>query len=349
MLYDDLLIKEDAALTTVLAQLSETNGIPLIVVDSSKKLLAVISDGDIRRYLLKTQNTKAMVKDIANYQPKYVTVSERSQARRLFDEHKISVVPVVDSRKRVIDVVLRDSEIKIKRDSITAPVVIMAGGLGTRLYPYTKILPKPLIPIGDVPISEHIINGFCAYGCSRFYLVVNHKKNMIKAYFNEINKDYEVDYVDEKIPLGTAGGLCYLRDKIKETFIFTNCDTLITDDYATILKNHESNGNAITMICSLKNYTIPYGVVVPDEDGNIVEMKEKPNYSYFTNTGTYIVDPCILDLIEYEEKIGFPDVIARAKERGMKVGVYPVSSDAWMDMGQFDTMEEMRKRMEGDN
>lgn len=344
--YDSLFITQDAPLSEALAKLSDANGIPLLVVDSDKKLLAVISDGDIRRHLLKTQNTDAVVRDIANYNPKYVSVTAYGEAKKLLNKYKIAIVPVVDRNHIVVDIVLRDYENKRKRDSMHVPVVIMAGGLGTRLYPYTKILPKPLIPIGDIPICEHIINKFHAYGCDEFYLVVNHKKNMIKAYFNEIDKAYSVIYVDEDIPLGTAGGLCYLQGKITSTFIFTNCDTLITDDYASILKKHRESGNAVTMICSLKNYTIPYGVVVPDENGTIIEMKEKPSYSYFTNTGTYLVEPQVLDLIGHEEKIGFPDVIVRAQEKGMKVGIYPIGEEAWMDMGQFDTMEEMRKRLE---
>lgn len=344
---DKLFISEEAVLTDALRQLGESNGIPLLVVNENRKLLAVLSDGDIRRHLLKTQSTDATVKDIANYKPKFLRCSEKENAKQVFGKYQINIVPIVDENGIVVDVVLRDMLIKTQRDTLSCPVVIMAGGLGTRLYPYTKILPKPLIPIGDIPICEHIINGFRSYGCNKFYLVVNHKKNMIKAYFNEIEKDYEVEYADENIPLGTAGGLSYLREKIKGTFIFTNCDTLITDDYSAIMKKHLENKNAITMICSLKTYTIPYGVVVTNENGEIVEMKEKPKYSYFTNTGTYIVDSCVLDLIEYEEKIGFPDVIARAKEKGLKVGVYPIGEDAWMDMGQFDTMEEMRKRIEG--
>lgn len=347
MRLEKLFIYENDSLTSALTQLGESCGVSLLVVDKSHKLLAVLSDGDIRRHLLKKQSTDAIVKEIANYKPKFLRCAERGKAKQFFSKYQINIVPIVDEDGIVVDIVLRDVLAKTKRDTLSCPVVIMAGGLGTRLYPYTKILPKPLIPIGDIPICEHIINGFRSYGCNMFYLVVNHKKNMIKAYFNEIEKDYNVEYADENIPLGTAGGLSYLQDKIKGTFIFTNCDTLITDDYSAIVKKHLENKNAITMICSLKTYTIPYGVVVTNENGEIVEMKEKPKYSYFTNTGTYIVDSCVLDLIGYEEKIGFPDVIARAKEKGFKVGIYPIGEDAWMDMGQFDTMEEMRKRIEG--
>lgn len=337
-----LFIDENQNLTHALKRLGESCGIPLIVVNDDGCLLAVLSDGDIRRHLLKTQSIHTQVKEVANYEPKYLYVSEIGRARQFLEDNHINIVPIVDENRIVVDIVFAGNQIIQRRESLACPVVVMAGGLGTRLYPYTKILPKPLIPIGDIPICEHIINSFCSYGCNKFYLVVNHKKNMIKAYFNEINKNYEVGYADEDAPLGTGGGLCYLKDKLKETFIFTNCDTLITEDYSAILKKHKDAGNAVTMICSLKSYSIPYGVVVPAENGEILEMKEKPSFSYFTNTGTYIVEPQVLNLINFEEKIGFPDIISRAKVNGMKVGVYPICEENWLDMGQFDEMEKMK-------
>ena len=224
----------------------------------------------------------------------------------------------------------------------------MAGGLGTRLYPYTKILPKPLIPIGEIPISEHIINRFNKYGSKDFYLEVNHKKNMIKAYFNEIEKDYIINYVDEDIPLGTGGGLSLLKGKINSTFILSNCDILIEEDYEKIYKFHKDNNNLITMVCSLKTIRIPYGVIEISENGEIEEMKEKPVFSFFTNTGMYIVEPEIIEGLNENEFIGFPDIIEKYKRNGEKVGVYPISENNWLDMGQIDEMEEMRRRLEKD-
>ena len=173
-----------------------------------------------------------------------------------------------------------DEEVETKKE-LDIPVVIMAGGLGTRLYPYTKVLPKPLIPIGEIPIAEHIINRFNNCGCKNFHLIVNHKKNMIKAYFNEIEKDYSVDYVDEDRPLGTGGGLSLLKGKINKTFILSNCDILIDENYEKIYEYHKKEKNLITMICSLKNIKIPYGVINIGENGEIDSMKEKPEVSFY--------------------------------------------------------------------
>lgn len=224
----------------------------------------------------------------------------------------------------------------------------MAGGLGTRLHPYTKILPKPLIPIGEIPIVEHIINRFYIYGCRDFFLVVNHKKNMIKAYFYELDKDYKVSYADEEKPLGTGGGLSLLRGIINSTFILTNCDILIEEDYEKIYTFHKKEKNFITMVCSLKKIIIPYGVVEIGQNGEIKTMKEKPELSFLTNTGMYIVEPRVIDELEDNQPIGFPDIIEKYKQAGEKIGVYPIGENNWLDMGQLDAMEEMRKRLECD-
>ena len=223
---------------------------------------------------------------------------------------------------------------------------MMAGGKGTRLYPYTKILPKPLIPIGDIPIAEHIINHFREYGCRDFFLIVNHKKNMIKAYFNELDKDYNINYIEEEIPLGTGGGLSLLKGKISSTFILTNCDTLIEEDMAKIVKCHKERQNLITIVCALQNVQIPYGVVNVGNDGRIESMEEKPNLSFLTNTGCYIVEPEVIEKLETGKAIGFPEVVEKYKAKGAKVGVFPISERAWMDMGQMDELEKMKKRLE---
>lgn len=224
----------------------------------------------------------------------------------------------------------------------------MAGGFGKRLYPYTKILPKPLIPIGEIPIVEHIINRFKRSGCENFFLIVNHKKNMIKAYFNEIKKDYSITYINEDKPLGTGGGLSLLKGKIKSTFILSNCDILIDEDYEKIFRFHQGEKNLITMICSMKRIRIPYGVVEINTLGEIEEMREKPEISVFVNTGMYIVDGSIINELEENVEISFPDIIENYRRQGKKIGIFPISEKAWLDMGQLDELEIMRKRLEDD-
>jgi len=343
----EFLIDEEENMIKAMEQLDRIST-KVLFVTKKDHFVAALTDGDIRRWILKKGNLDAKVKSIANYNPKYLYEGEKSKSKEYMKMHSIEALPIVDSSMNILTVILRNNEGVEPKRSLNVPVVIMAGGLGTRLYPYTKILPKPLIPIGEIPIVEHIINRFHLYGCDQFYLVVNHKKNMIKAYFNEIEKDYKVDYVDEDKPLGTGGGLSLLKGKINSTFILSNCDILIEEDYEKIYNYHKKEKNLITMVCSLKNIRIPYGVIEISETGEIENMKEKPELSFFTNTGMYIVEPIIIEEFDEDKVISFPDIIEQYKAKGEKIGIYPISESRWMDMGQLDGMEEMRRRLERD-
>lgn len=323
----------------------------LFIVDDICKLVGCLTDGDIRRWLIKTGSLHSLVTEAMNRTPYSVLRDEAAHAESLMREKSIFAIPIVDETGQVTDIIFEDKQINneaLQKSTISGnvPVVMMAGGKGTRLYPYTQILPKPLIPVGDLPIAEHIINGFCEYGCKDFYLIVNHKKNMIKAYFSEVEKDYNISYADEYEPLGTGGGLSLLKGQIHEPFIFTNCDTLIVEDFSEIYKYHKKQKNVVTMICSLKNYKIPYGVINMGNGGQIESMEEKPTVSFFTNTGCYIVEPEVIDDIPENTVMGFPTLIEKYKKEGKKVGVYPINESSWMDMGEMDALEAMRKRLE---
>lgn len=341
----DFLIDENCTMLEAMAQLDK-NARKVLFVIRDNKFVAAITDGDIRRWILRKGNLEAKVFEIANYSPKYLYENEKSFAIDFMKKHAIEALPILNSDNDIISVVLWNAqEIEPSKD-LNVPVVIMAGGLGSRLYPYTKILPKPLIPVGEIPIIEHIINKFLNKGVGDFYLIVNHKKNMIKAYFNEIECKYRVSFIDEDKPLGTGGGLSLLKGTINETFILTNCDILIEEDYDKIYNYHKTENNLITMVCSLKRIQIPYGVIEIDESGGIESMKEKPELSFFTNTGMYIVEPQVIDELEYNEPIDFPTIIQKYKDSGEKIGVFPISEKSWLDMGQLDELEEMRRRLE---
>jgi len=345
MKIDEFMIGEENTVLEAMEQLDKVAKKVLFVVKDDK-LIAALTDGDIRRWILKKGELTAGVKQVANYHPRFLTDCSRKEAMRYMKQVKVEALPILDDEHRITSIVLWDDvELIRPSDPLKIPVVMMAGGLGKRLYPYTNILPKPLIPIGEIPISEHIINQFRQFGCEDFYLIVNHKKNMIKAYYNEIEKDYTVSFVDEDKPLGTGGGLSLLKGKIDSTFILTNCDILIQEDIAKIYKHHKEQKNLITMVCSLKNFSIPYGVVEIGEDGLIEQMKEKPNLSFFTNTGCYFVEPQVIEELKNDEAVGFPDIVNKYKNAGYKVGVYPIGEKAWLDMGQPDEMERMKEML----
>jgi dTDP-glucose pyrophosphorylase len=345
--YLDSLITDKISVLEAMRRLDRCACKVLFIVNDCK-LVAAITDGDIRRWILKKGSLEERISEVANFNPKFIVEAERKSAKERMLKEGIDALPIVDDTFNVIDIVyLHDTESSMNTEEILdIPVVVMAGGQGTRLYPYTKILPKPLIPVGDLPITEHIINSFKKIGCTNYFMIVNHKKNMIKAYFNEVQKDYSIIFMDEDIPLGTGGGLRLLKDTLNSPFVLTNCDTIIMEDYRKIYKMHHQRHNIITMICSLKELKIQYGIVNIGADGCISDMTEKPQLSFLTNTGSYIVEPEVIDLIDQNECVGFPDIIQRVIDRGYSVGVYPVSEYAWMDMGQFDTLEQMRSRLE---
>lgn len=335
--------------TTILQAMEQLDKLPikiLFVVDEGNRLKASVTDGDIRRAILAGVSLNATTMEYANFNPLFVNTNDKSKCKEILKKRGIIAIPVLTDDGVVENIYYEIDEIEGKQEEkIDIPVVVMAGGLGTRLYPYTKILPKPLIPIEDTPISERIIDSFFEKGCQEFYMIVNHKRNMIKAYYNDINKPYRLEFIDEDIPLGTAGGLRLLKDTIKHTFVLTNCDILIMDNIREIYNHHRKNENQVTMVCSLKNYKIPYGVVNFSEGGTIESLEEKPQMSFFTNTGYYILDPVVFDYIGINEKIGMPDVIMRMKSAGLKVGIYPIGENAWLDMGQMDTMDDMERRL----
>lgn len=327
-------------------QMLDKNAKKTLFVQDQGILKAAVTDGDIRRWILKGGDLQAEIRFVANYQPIYLREGQIHLASSMMKEHGIEAVPVVDEKFAIKEIIFQNNP-KQKNAVFEKEisVVMMAGGLGTRLSPYTNILPKPLIPIGDYPIAEHIINNFCVYGCNQFFMIVNYKRNMIKAYFDELEKDYQLEFVVEEKPLGTGGGISLLKGKIKDTFILTNCDIVIDDDLTKAYKQHKEAGNVITMVCSLKNFTIPYGVVNIGKEGMIESMQEKPKLSFFTNTGCYFVEPEVIEDLEYNEPVDFPEIIEKCMAEGKKVGIYPISEDAWLDMGQFDELEKMRERL----
>lgn len=318
----------------------------LFLVDDDGVLYGCVTDGDIRRYLLSGGQMSGCVMEAANPNPKIAKSYE--EAIRLYHKKNYIVIPIVDDEKRMIALYGGEGKPIRKKNPLNIPVVINAGGKGTRLEPFTKVLPKPLIPVGELPIIEQIIQEYQSYDCTKFHIIVNYKKELMKAYFKDNNNHYDITWYDEDKPLGTGGGLSLLRGKISETFFFANCDALLLSNYESMLNFHKENGNVITMICAYKNISIPYGVVEIGANGVIESMREKPLMSFLTNTGIYIVEPEVLDDIEYGVSISFPEIVEQQKQKGKRVAVFPVSENDWMDMGQLPELEKMRIKLYGE-
>ena len=316
----------------------------LFLTDERENLVGCVTDGDIRRFLLAGGKISDNVMRAANRKPKFAY--RHSEAKEIYHQQNYIAIPVIDKQGRIIDVYIGDEQ--ESRASLNIPVVINAGGRGTRLDPFTRVLPKPLIPVGEVPIIEHIMKEYQSYDCREFHIIVNYKRELMKAYFSDNDDHYNITWYDETEPLGTGGGLSLLRGRFKDTFFFANCDALLTANYESMLKFHKENGNIITMICAYKNINIPYGVVEIGANGVINNMREKPHMSFLTNTGIYLVEPEVIEDIEDNVPIGFPDIVEKEKQKGKRVAVFPVSENEWMDMGQLPELEKMRIRLYGE-
>jgi len=270
------------------------------------------------------------------------------KAKEMMVKKAITCLPVIDDEERVVSAVWWMDLFNGKKNRhvpLNLPVVIMAGGEGLRLQPFTNILPKPLMPIGDRPIIEIIIDRFHGFGCNDFYLSLNYKSNIIKAYFNDLDHSWKMNYILEEKPLGTAGGLHFLRKKIKGPFFVSNCDILVEADYSDILKFHRQKKNRITLVGSMKNFKIPYGVCEIEHGGILRGIKEKPEYDFFVNTGMYVLDSAVLGDIPRNKPYSMTDLMDDYLEAGERIGVYPVSEKSWVDIGQMEELQNTLKHL----
>ncbi|MBI5789053.1 MAG: CBS domain-containing protein [Candidatus Schekmanbacteria bacterium] len=342
----DFFIHELETIKDTLKKLDKTAGKALFIVDAENKLLGAISDGDIRRHILKGGGLEGNIREIYNRNPVCVLNSACTPEiiKKIFLEKKIAILPVVDENKIIIDLLIWDKFFS-KQDfkpisKLNIPVVIMAGGKGVRLDPFTKILPKPLIPIGDKPIIELIISEFRKFGIEDYFLTLNYKAELIESYFNGLEKDYEIKYAREDDYYGTAGSLKLFENSIKGTFILSNCDVIVKANYSEVLKIHAESQAVLTILSSIKHYKIPYGVVNFIQGGKVTNIIEKPEYTFTINTGAYILNSDVLQYIPEKTRFDMTDLIKLLIEQGKQVITYPVNENDYIDIGEW---EEYRK------
>ena len=317
-------------------QLIEANHKKMVVVVEKQHLRGVVTDGDIRRYLLTSGDLTVSVDRIMSANPIYLFESDRDKARKCMYENLIDGIPIVDDAGIVTDIIFRYDEFYGRKREVVpihVPVVIMAGGKGTRLLPYTTILPKPLMSLGQKTVLEHIMESFYDYGCNEFYLTVNYKKEIIRAYLNEVELPYQLRYVTEEEFMGTGGSLYYLKKQMESTFIVSNCDVILNVDYADVIRCHREQGNKITLLVSRQNYNLPYGTVKISEDGQVLRLEEKPEMWFLVNTGVYVLEPDVLQDIE-KTFIHMTEIIENVIQKGESVGAYLIEDGAWLDIGE---------------
>lgn len=347
-----LLIKNDLTVKGALKRMDEAGGRILFVVDENQRLKGSVTDGDIRRWILKEGDLNEVVEKIHNHAPRFVHEGyQLATVQEMMTSQGVTALPVINDKGVLTDVLSWDDvfskDLRPEKGNLEIPVLVMAGGKGTRLDPFTKILPKPLIPFGDKPIIELIMDRFSEFGCHKFFLTVNYKGKMIQSYFDHADNKYNVDFVWEEKFLGTAGSIKHAASLIDAPhFFISNCDIMIRADYADIHKFHLENENDITIIGSMQHISVPFGVLETRNGGLLHDVVEKPEFDFLANTGMYLVKSQVVEHIPHEKHFHFTELIAKVKTKGGKVGVYPVSQQSWIDIGQWQEFQNAMKTVE---
>ena len=338
------LVLSEASIKDALKQMDKAGSKTIFVVEKENVLAGVISGGDVRRAVLRRVDLNERATLIMNSTPTVVNEDyDINTVKKIMLTEKHEAIPVINSNRQVIDVLLWDRVFKEQQKRIypklNVPVVIIAGGEGTRLDPFTRILPKALIPIGDKPMIEIIMDEYAKFGISEFYISLNHKKRMIKAYFDDSQSNFDIKYIVEDKPLGTAGSLKFLEGQIHTPFFVSNCDILIDADYSKIYEYHKNNGCDLTIVSSIQHHTIPYGICEIENGGSLKSITEKPQYSFLVNTGMYVISPEVLSFLPDDEFCHMTHLIEILKNLRKHVGVFPVSEGSWIDVGQWKQYE----------
>lgn len=339
----NLILSHDATFKDAIQVLDRNGNGFLAVVDKANVLIGILTDGDIRRAIL---DNKTDLLDIINKAPVTMpvgtcSVNVRNQLKKTHKKH----MPIVDEAGTLKDVItLNDDEFSLKPNWI----VIMAGGLGSRLGELTKDTPKPMLEVAGKPMLQHIIELFICHGFTKFMLSVNYKAEIIKEFFKD-GKEFgiEIKYIEETKRLGTGGALGLINIDINEPVFVTNGDVITSINYDEMLSFHNESNSKATMGVRKTTYKIPYGVVETDENNNITDLKEKPEYSYFINTGIYVLAPEVLEFVPRDEHFDLPRLFEALNNKEYITKSYEISN-YWIDMGQPEDYETIKQKFKSE-
>jgi dTDP-glucose pyrophosphorylase len=337
-----LTIPITSTLIQALHQMDQVRHKMLLAFDGDK-FYSILTIGDIQRAIIANPDMTVEIRAIIDPESKTYCYSHQSMddIRRKMLRMRCEIMPVLDAEGN-LERIYEWNELFPAEDAgharakINLPVVIMAGGKGTRLKPITNVIPKPLIPVGDKTILEEIMDQFESIGSRQFYMSVNYKSDMMRFYLDQLEHKYQIEFFEETKPLGTIGSVSLLKDKITTPFFVSNCDILIDQDYRDVYAYHTENRNDLTIVTAVKSFRIPYGVIETGENGLMTALKEKPEQTYMINTGVYILNPELIREIPEGEFFHITHLMEKIKRRGGRVGCFPVSEHAWRDMGEWD-------------
>lgn len=334
-------IQKSLSIIQAMKTMDERKVKALIVFDR-ERFHGMVTIGDIQRAIIANKPFDSPVGALIDNNAKKYARSEdiKDDVKVWMLQVRAEFMPILDSEDNLVDVIFWDElmgdNLQDERPMINLPVVIMAGGKGTRLKPLTNVIPKPLVPVGDRTILEEILNQFEQIGCKQFYLSVNYKSEMMRYYMNQLDRHYEIDFFEEPKPLGTIGSVSLLKGKITTPFFVSNCDIIIDQDLRDVYDYHVSNKNDLTIVTAVKSIKIPYGVIETGEDGLMTGLQEKPEITYMINTGVYILNPECIEEIPEGEFFHITHLMEKIKGRRGRVGCFPVSEHSWKDMGDWN-------------
>lgn len=304
-----------------------------VVVDEEQHLLGTVTDGDIRRGILRGEGLDVKITSIMNPNPITAKSGQRyHKYKQLMKSKMLKQLPIVDENNRIINILFADNiETTLNKNT----VVLMLGGLGTRLRPLTNDTPKPMLRVGNKPILETIIEGFKQYGYTNFIFSVNYKKEVIQDYFqNGEAFDVTIEYIEEDKKMGTAGALSLLKKRPTKPFFVMNGDLLTQINFDQLMQFHMEYESVATMCVREFEYQIPYGVIETNGT-DLVTIKEKPIHRSFVNAGIYLLNPDVLDYIPQDEFYDMPSLFEKLIEKNSKTSVFPIR-EYWLDIGQID-------------
>lgn len=344
--WESVLISPQATLHEAMSTLDRGGLQIAVVVDEGRHVLGTLTDGDIRRALLRQLPMSTPAHEVMGHSPQTARASaSKEEVLAQMERRRLLHIPIVDEQSRIVGIqTLHDLLHPKRRDNA---VFLMAGGFGKRLQPLTDHCPKPLLNVGDKPILEIIIENFVAAGFRRFFISTHYRPEMIRERIGDGSRwNIEVEYVHEDEPLGTGGALGLLpKNRIREPMFMMNGDLLTNLDFNKLLDFHDSHDGVATMCVREYEHRVPYGVI--ESDGlRVMSMVEKPAYRYFINAGIYVLSPDVLDAVTPGQSIDMPTLLEQRMTAGEQINMFPVH-EYWLDIGRMEDFQRAQDEVAG--
>lgn len=348
---DSAILPPTASLVEAIQSLEVSSLQLILVCDPCNRLLGTVSDGDLRRYLLRTQSFSGDVRDVMNQNPIVVDPLESfDQVQKKMRLEKVGQIPVVTANSKLLGLWMWDERDDSQDSRDDTLIVIMAGGKGLRMRPLTESVPKPMLEINGEPMLQIIIEKFVREGFREFIFTTNYLSGVIKNYFGSGKKfGASITYVEEIEPLGTAGSLSLIPPDLLSKFenvIVTNADVITNLNFSRFQRHHLQCKNRVTLVVNKYSHNVPYGVVAFD-DNEVVSIDEKPTFSWFVSSGICILDRQLISRLSKNERLDMPDFLQSLALEKINIGVYPIF-DSWRDVGSPNDLIAMNRGVAND-